>query len=205
MTPLTETTGRDDFLLLLTSQLRYQDPLNPLESTEFTAQLAQFSSLEQLINISQGIAGILTYQDSINNALATNLIGRVVVVGGDRVYLNGSAEISYELPGAVSQLKLKIYDSTGRLVRTVELGPHEPGRDSYTWDGRDDSGKDLPEGVYSVEFEAVDAEGKAVTVTSEVRAKVTGIAFEEGITYLVLDNGMRVSLSEIKEIWEGGV
>jgi flagellar basal-body rod modification protein FlgD len=206
MTGVDGTVGKEEFLRLFTTQLRFQDPLNPLKSTEFTTQLAQFSSLEQLMNINENLSGILTYQNSLNNALATGLIGRTVSVDGDSIQLNGgSVTINYELPSSVQTLSLNIYDQRGTRVRTVSLGPADAGRRSFIWDGKDDAGNPLSDGVYTVEFQASDIDGNSVPVTTETTARVTGVAFENNITYLLLENGERVSLGEIKEIREGGV
>ncbi|RMG01641.1 MAG: flagellar hook capping protein [Nitrospirae bacterium] len=201
------TVGREEFLRLFTTQLRFQDPLNPLKSTEFTTQLAQFSSLEQLINMNDNLESILTYQNSLNNALATGLIGREVTTDGNTVELISGepVTINYELPSAVETLTLNIYDSTGNRVKTVSIGASDPGSKSFLWDGTDNNGNALPEGTYTVEFEGTDKDGNPVSVTTETYSRVTGITFENGVTYLVLENGQRVSLGEIKEIREGGV
>lgn len=113
---LDKKLGKDDFLKLFTTQLKYQDPLKPLESTEFTAQMAQFSSLEQLFNLNSSMEQLVAYQMSLNNGFATSLIN------------------------------------------------------------------------------------KTVKTTDDAVSKVTGVAFQEGITYLLLENGKRVTLGEIKEI-----
>lgn len=77
-----KSLGKDDFLKLLVTQIRNQDPLKPMEGTEFTAQLAQFSSLEQLSNMSKGIDDLLLFQGSLQNTLTTDLIGKQVKVAG---------------------------------------------------------------------------------------------------------------------------
>ncbi|VAX33836.1 Flagellar basal-body rod modification protein FlgD [hydrothermal vent metagenome] len=205
MNPVTGTIGKDDFLRLFTTQLKYQNPLKPMDSTEFTSQLAQFSSLEQLVGIGDKLDGILSYQDSLNNAFATNLMGKMVTVDGNRVQLKGSAAISYEVPHDVEKMTLNINNSSGEVVRTIELGKQPAGDGKYTWDGTDNNGNPLPDGPYTMEFTATDADGKSVPVSTETLAMVTGISFEDGITYLVLDNDTRVSLGKIKEIWKGGV
>ncbi len=206
MTGVDGTVGKEEFLRLFTTQLRFQDPLNPLKSTEFTTQLAQFSSLEQLMNINENLSGILTYQNSLNNALATGLIGRTVSVDGDSIQLSGgSVTVNYELPSSVQTLSLNIYDQNGTRVRTVSLGPSDAGKRSFLWDGKDEAGNSLPDGIYTVEFQASDIDGNPVPVTTETTARVTGLTFENNITYLLLENGERVSLGEIKEIREGGV
>ncbi len=78
-----KTLGQDDFLKLFVTQMKYQNPLNPMDSTEFTAQLAQFSSLEQLTNISSQLKDLTVYQNSLNNTLTTSFIGRKVKFTGD--------------------------------------------------------------------------------------------------------------------------
>ncbi|MEC4685922.1 MAG: flagellar hook assembly protein FlgD [Nitrospirota bacterium] len=205
MNPVTGTVGKDDFLRLFTTQLRYQSPLNPMDSTDFTAQLAQFSSLEQLISMGDTLDGILSYQDSLNNALATNLMGKMVRVEGNRVNLKGSAAISYQVSQNVEKMTLNINNSSGEVVKTIEFGKQPAGDNKYTWDGTDNNGNPLPDGFYTVNFTAADGNGNSVPVSTETLSMVTGISFEDGITYLELDNDSRVSLGEIKEIWEGGV
>ena len=83
------TLGKDDFLKLFVAQLENQDPLSPMESTEFTAQLAQFSSLEQLTNANQNLEYLLMYQSSMNNAEAVNFIGNTVKASGNSISRNG--------------------------------------------------------------------------------------------------------------------
>lgn len=205
MNTVTGTIGQNDFLRLFTTQLKYQNPLKPMDSTEFTSQLAQFSSLEQLVGIGDKLDGILSYQDSLNNAFATNLMGKMVTVDGNHVNLKGSAAISYEVSQDVEKMTLNINNSSGEVVRTIDLGKQSAGSGKYTWDGTDSNGNPLPDGPYTMQFTAVDADGNSVPVSTETLSMVTGISFEDGITYLELDNDTRVSLGKIKEIWEGGV
>ncbi|MBW1702547.1 MAG: flagellar hook assembly protein FlgD, partial [Deltaproteobacteria bacterium] len=86
-TPGDSTLGKDAFLNLLVTQLRHQDPLSPMESTQFTAQLAQFSSLEQLSSVNENLGILRIYQASINNSQAVGFIGKTVKASGDSVYL----------------------------------------------------------------------------------------------------------------------
>jgi flagellar basal-body rod modification protein FlgD len=205
MNAVTGTIGKDDFLRLFTTQLKYQNPLKPMDSTEFTSQLAQFSSLEQLVNIGDKLGSILSYQGSLNNAFATNLMGKMVKTEGNHVHLKGSAAISYEVSQNVGKMTLNINSSSGDVVRTIEFGKQPAGGGKYTWDGTDNNGNPLPDGPYTMEFTAADAKGNSVPVSTETLSMVTGISFKDGITYLVLDNDTRVSLGKIKEIWKGGV
>jgi flagellar basal-body rod modification protein FlgD len=199
----TKTLGKDDFLKLFVAQLRSQNPLNPMDNTEFTAQLAQFSSLEQLSNINTQLHDLLLFQNSLQNTLTNNLIGRQVKIPGNEIYLKENGEISYTLPEDVSKVKISIYDSGGGLVKEVNLGQQTSGEKSYVWDGTDNSGNRLPEGHYQVKVEALDDSGNPVNVSTMVYGTVTGITFDNNITYLIIDNTLKIQLSEIKEI-KGG-
>jgi len=198
-----KTLGKDDFLKLFVTQLRAQNPLNPMNNTEFTAQLAQFSSLEQLNNISMQLHDLLLYQNSLQNTLSNTLIGRKVKISGNEVYLKDNAEISYALQEDVSKVKISVYSSSGELVKEVNLGQQTPGEKNYVWDGTDNSGNHLPEGHYQIKVEALDDSGTPVNVSTMVYGTVTGITFDNNITYLIINNTLKIQLNEIKEI-QGG-
>ena len=198
-----KTLGKDDFLKLFVTQLRAQNPLNPMSNTEFTAQLAQFSSLEQLNNISMQLHDLLLYQNSLQNTLSNTLIGRKVKISGNEVYLKDNAEISYALQEDVSKVKISVYSSSGELVKEVNLGQQTSGEKNYVWDGTDNSGNHLPEGHYQIKVEALDDSGTPVNVSTMVYGTVTGITFDNNITYLIVNNTLKIQLNEIKEI-QGG-
>jgi len=204
MDPVSGTLGKDDFLKLFTTQLRFQDPLNPLDSTDFTAQLAQFSSLEQLFNMNASLQDILTYQGSLNNAMAVGLIGRVVKVDGDSFTLAGTADLEYALADDAASVTITIQDEEGNVVATIDAGAQQAGEQSFCWDGTGDDGLHLPDGDYTFSVTAVDGNGENVEVETSVTGTVTGITFDSGVTYLVLDNGMQVSLGEIMEVYQQG-
>ena len=113
-----ESLGKDDFLKMLVAQLQNQDPLNPLDGTDFTAQLAQFSSLEQLDNMNSQLNVIGLYQSSLNNSQSVGLIGQQITANGNSVMVEGPATIlSYDLSGNTDTVSVKIYDQEGSLVR----------------------------------------------------------------------------------------
>ncbi len=205
MNSITNTVSRDEFLRLFTKQLQYQDPLNPLESKEFTAQLAQFSSLEQLIHINENIDSLKEIQKGLNQSVFTNLIGRYVRSEGDRINYKGTpVEFSYNVDQPLNSLTLNIYNQSGELVKSIDLGPAQAGNRTYQWDGTDSSGNQVPQGVYKVELIGIDKEGQSTAVPTEVESLITGIDLSEDTTYLILENGSRVSLGEIKTITQGG-
>jgi flagellar basal-body rod modification protein FlgD len=203
-TGATKSLGESDFLKLLTAQLQAQNPLNPMDSTDFTAQLAQFSSLEQLNNINTQLKYVLASQMSLQNTMATDLIGKHVRVAGNTATLNGQADMRYTLSGDATKVTVSIYDENGALVNSTVLGATASGDNTYVWDGRDSHGNMMPAGSYTFSVDAVDAAGNAVTATPVRTGTVTGVAFENGLTYLTLDGSQRVQLGDILEIYGGG-
>lgn len=199
-----KSLGKDQFLQLLVTQLRNQDPLNPMDSQAFVSQLAQFSSLEQLANANTKLESLLTFQGSIQNMLMSSFIGKDVSFSGNSVNLTGAAEISYNNSADVHSVKLSIYDSSGKLVREVDLGMQTAGEKSYTWDGKDSNGQALANGQYTVNINAVDSSGKPVGVSTNSKGIVTGISFDGSTTYLVLDSGIKIKPGDISSINAAG-
>lgn len=195
-----KTFGKEDFMKILLKQLNYQDPLNPMDSTQFTSQLTQFSSLEQLTNLNTTLENVLAYQQSIQNASITDLIGRTVRATGNSTYLNNTADMNYELSKDAASVKISIYDNAGKLVATKEAGSQPAGSNKFIWDGTDSSGIQMPAGDYTFDVNAKDASGGAVDAVTDSFGTVTGINFEDGLSYIVLDDGRNITLSEIKSI-----
>ncbi len=198
--------SKDDFLKLLITQLNYQDPLNPIQSTEFASQLAQFASVEQLYNINSNLlksidAGYATNR-SITNALVSNLIGKRVVVYGDTLKFEPDKNVSfgYELKGDAKNVEIKIVDHNGNVVRSFKLGERKTGKYDFVWDGKDDSGRDLPAGNYTVKVEVFDKDGKPVVVNTYVEGVVEGVRYKsDGVVILI--GGVEFSIADIIEIW----
>jgi len=181
--------GQDAFLRLLLAQLAHQDPLSPMNSMEFTAQLAQFSQLEQMVSFNEKLDSLLLYQSSLNSWQGVEMIGKEVDAMGDWVELNdGSAgTIGYRLEQNCSQVTVQIFDQNGKLVRTLDQGPREKGENLIEWDGRDDDGTTLPDGPYTVAVTAGSGESVA-SIATFVRGMITGVSFEHGIPLLLMGN-----------------
>jgi flagellar basal-body rod modification protein FlgD len=198
-----KTLGENDFLKLLTAQMQAQDPLNPMDSANFAAQLAQFSSVEQLTNINTKLTNLAASQASLQNTMASDLIGKKVTVAGNTATLNGQAVMPYTLPSDASAVSVSVYDANGTLVRTAVLGPKAAGNNSYTWDGKDQNGNTLPAGQYAFTISAVDGSGQALAATTLTSGTVTGISFNNNVTSLTLDNSLQVQLGDVHEISGG--
>ena len=130
----------DNFLNMLTTQLQNQDPLSPMDSTEFTNQLVQFSSLEQQIAGNDKLDNLYAASKSLEAASAVQYLGRTVELDKNVTFLNeGAATISYILPTEASEATVNIYDQSGTLVRTLEADTSS-GRTDMAWNGTDGQG-----------------------------------------------------------------
>jgi len=198
--PAVKNLGKDEFLRLFTEQLKAQSPLNPMDSTGFTAQLAQFSSLEQLTNINTQLKDMVSYQGSLQNTMTTSLIGKQVKVVGNTVTLDKQADLSYSLPGAAAKVSVSIYDSAGALVRKEDMAGQTAGNHTITWDGKDQDGSAVPAGQYTFTVEAVDSNNTALATTTLTSGTVTGVSFENNVTYLSINGTTKVKLGDIMEV-----
>lgn len=190
--------NKDDFLTLLMAQLQYQDPLNPMEGTEFTSQLAQFSSLEQLTTINENLECLQLYQASLNNAQAVDFIGKTVRALGDAVAVTDgiAPDLQFDLAGDAAQVYVSIYDSGNHLVKTIPCGALTEGLQRIEWDGTNGAGDQVADGMYRLEVAAEDANGNAVTASNLVEAEIDGITFEEGSTYLI-SGELRIAMGDV--------
>jgi len=204
-----QTLGRNDFLKLLVTKLQYQDPMKPMEDQAFIAQLAQFSTLEQMSNISEGIDASNQWDflqmQSINNTMAAGLIGKDIKAAYDGVYLDvdTTPKISFTTTEFAKEMTFTIKDDEGNIVRTIKKEDIQSGTGSIKWDGNDDFGNRAQEGSYSVSVSAVSANGGVVTPKLSLIGKVDSITYREGAAFLRV-NGVELPLSDIVAIGEPG-
>ena len=195
--------GKDEFLKMLVAQMRNQDPMNPMKGEDMAAQLAQFSSLEQMTNVSKGIedlnglvGGQMLHMMQAGSALG--VLGRTVIAAGDQVSLDGSGSptVTVNLASRGASGTLRILDATGREVGSRELGALPAGRQDIDL-GNAAAG--LPAGVYRYRVEVMGGGGEPVDVTSFVRARVDSI--RNGPTGPILTaGGISVPYGSIVEI-----
>jgi flagellar basal-body rod modification protein FlgD len=193
--------GKDDFLNLLITQLQNQDPLNPTDSTEFTAQLAQFSSLEQLGNVNENLTELKHFQASINNSQAVALIGKAITAAGNSIQLSdkGPAQCDFSIDDDAAVVVATVYDSTGKYVADFESRNLSDGQHSLFWDGTDNHGNRMPEGNYTFEILAADAKGRDVGSTTFFSGTVDRVTFENDTSYLISGN-QKIALGNVIEV-----
>jgi flagellar basal-body rod modification protein FlgD len=194
--------GQDAFLQLLVTQLRHQDPLNPMDSTQFTAQLAQFASLEQLTQANKSLENVLIAQVANTNLTATSLVGKTIKAAGDTVAVQeGKASpITYTLPQDASSVVLQVYDANGALVKTMNKGAQKAGDQQAIWDGTDEQGRTVPDGTYTVKAVATGPQGAAIGVTLYQTGTVTGVKYEGGVAYLLLGE-QKVQMGQVLQVY----
>jgi flagellar basal-body rod modification protein FlgD len=196
--------GQDQFLELMIAQLKNQDPLKPMQNGEFLGQMAQFATVSGIQDL-QNSVNQLTSAFQSNQALqASSLVGRSVLSTGNKGVLEagGSLDGAVDLPASTTSLSLKITDSSGQLVRHLEMGPQAAGSVRFSWDGQTDAGVAALPGNYTVTAEAIQ-DGKVTGVDASVAAKVASVNLGANGQGMVLNlaNGLgSVPLSDVKQI-----
>lgn len=197
--------GKDEFLKLLVQQLKNQDPMSPMESQDFAAQLAQFSSLEQLTNMSgmmeESMTVDLMLTQAINNTMATSFIGKNISAVGNTVSMEPGtvSELSFKLEGQAKTVTVKIMNAAGNVVKEIEMDGLSAGKHFVEWDGTNANGEELPSGEYTFEVVAVDSEDNSVTATTMTTGNVTGIQYTNGGAVFIV-NGNEIPFNQVLEI-----
>ena len=192
--------GKEDFLTLLVTQLSNQDPLNPLEGQEFAAQLAQFSSVEALLNIETAlemnteISALLA--QSTNSGVAAGLIGKSVTAESNHLFVRGGGEVpvSFDLASPAASTVITIKNEGGAVVRTITSGAKESGQNTVSWDGKNDAGDQLPDGNYTFDVTGTDINGETIATTTYTKGVVDRVSFTaEGILLWIDDVSFAMS------------
>ena len=201
-----DTLGKADFLQLLVTQFKYQDPLNPMDDKEFVAQLAQFSSLEQLMNLNTSMDSLTAATKDQQMMNASNYIGKDVAAGGNGI-AKTDASISkfyWAVGSDMAKGSLYVYDQNMNLVYGESLGARSAGTYTFDWSGKDYAGQTALNGVYYVRLSCEDANGQSLLVDTAVTGRVESVINNNGTAYLRLEDGRTVALSDVREIAAAG-
>jgi len=182
----------ETFLSLLTSQLKNQDPLSPVDSNQFTAQLTQMAGVEQQLLTNELLKSLVAAQGGGGLANAANYIGRDATAAWSATkFTDGAASWSYELAASANSAKLQVLDAAGKVVWEGDAPDKTAGVHDFTWDGKTTSGADAAEGgVYTLKITATNAAGAALDSQVLTRGRVTGVEMYNGETYLTVGNAI---------------
>jgi len=172
--------GSDVFLRLLVTQLQSQDPTNPVQNEDFVAQLAQFTTLEQTTNTNELLEQLISQDTQRTQLDLVNLIGRTVVSQGDTVSVGKDDQpvLAYALSGTASRVNIEVLGPNKEIIRTLSSTALEaPGGHQVQWDGLNESGDRVPEGVYQFRVKAEDAGQQVVPNFTFARERVMNIVF----------------------------
>ena len=196
--------GKDEFLQLLVAQMKNQDPINPMDGSQMASQLAQFNSVEQLINVNDGLAELKESQQimsmGLTNSLAAALTGKQVKALSNQIQLpdGGSANFEYILANSAEEVEVIIRSESGAEVYRTSMKSVMAGEHEFSWDGKNNAGKSMDQGVYNVEVipKNGDTAGQALTFITGTAQRVQFTA--DGV-FLLLDD-VSVAIGNIEEV-----
>ncbi|MBN2419553.1 MAG: hypothetical protein JXL81_09235 [Deltaproteobacteria bacterium] len=193
--------GRDAFMKLFLAQMNHQDPLNPMDTTQFSSQLAQFSTLEQLYNVNENLESIEGIQNGDSKYNALGLMGKEVQAQSNSLFLDGEspAKGAFYIDEAAEGCIVRIYDENGKAIKDIDLEGLPAGTHSFEWDGRDDDGNKKTSGVYNYSVAAIAPDGNMLSAEKYIQGTVNRISlFEEEPVIYVNDTPM--SMGQIVNI-----
>lgn len=195
------TLDKDSFLKLLTTQLQKQDPLSPMDSNAFVAQLAQFSSVEALENMGKKLDNLALGQANANQLAVPQMIGKEVLFNAEKMAVSKGtpSRFSIMLGDKADTVVAVLQNSAGQTVRTLNLGAHASGSFEVKWDGKDEAGNEVPSGSYQLIVAATKTDGTEVGAATFVRGVVSGVSFEGSVPQLLV-NGNVVQLGDVTEL-----
>lgn len=213
------TLDQQDFMELFITQLQYQDPMEPMNSYEMASQLAQFSNMEATMKMADNMEQLLAYQTSQNNLQLLSLIDKDVQAFGNQVaVVDGEASVTeFNLTDAADTCIVEIYDASGRLVKTMDMGYQPSGVHELAWDGTSmqeikKSGEDAAseeeqatfeqaaDGAYFYRVDALNSAGQQVEVDYRTTGHVTGVQFDSGHAVLTIDKHINIDVNDVLKV-----
>jgi flagellar basal-body rod modification protein FlgD len=202
---LSSTTGAtlagnfQTFLTLLTTQLKNQDPMSPLDTNQFTQQLVQFASVEQQLKTNDQLTSLVTLQQTAQSTQALTFVGKTAVVDGSTAALtNGAAAWDLNVP-TNANVNVSITNSTGQTVFSGSYSVTAGNNKAFTWDGKGNDGTQWPDGKYKMTATGADTAGNSVAVSTQIQGVVNSVDLTQSPPLLSI-NGQTYTISQIKSI-----
>jgi flagellar basal-body rod modification protein FlgD len=191
---------KDDFLKLLVTQMKYQDPLDPMDNAQMTSQIAQLNTVEGINQLNATVSGLQASLMASQSMQSASLIGKTILADGNSInLLNGSANLSMRLEGAAENVVVDVINASGRIIKTTDLGANAAGIQSFTWDGSTNEGGVAPNGQYTFKVNAKKL-NQTVAVTPLIQAAVSGVELTSAGPQLSLNNGTNIAMSTIRGV-----
>jgi flagellar basal-body rod modification protein FlgD len=190
---------QDRFLKLLVTQMKNQDPLNPMDNAQVTTQMAQISTVGGIDKLNSAFTGLSSSLLSAQSIQSSAIIGRDVYASGSSMYLdNGKATGAFELKQDADRVFVTIADGTGALIRTLDLGSAKTGMSAFEWDGKTDAGTSARSGGYVFEITAVRG-NSTIAAEPMMAGRVDGVSLTNGVK-LNLQGGGEIGMADVKRI-----
>ncbi len=195
-----KSLGKDTFLKLLVTQLENQNPLNPMNNTQFVSQMAQFTALEQTTNLANSFSNFEKTFSSSMQLQAASLVGKKVSLQSNNLdVISGKAgTVSFNLPQSALTY-VKFFDSNGNVVDVEKLGWLNAGNHNYVWPATNSNGIQVPDGTYNYEIDAIQKNGAQLQLSGVKTGKISEVKFENGQIYVTV-NGVDYPLSSVKSV-----
>jgi flagellar basal-body rod modification protein FlgD len=191
---------KDDFLKLLVTQMKYQDPMNPMDNAQMTSQIAQLNTVEGINQLNTTVSNLQASLMATQSMQAASLIGKTILADGNSTsLLNGSANLSIRLEGAAESVVVDVINAGGRIIKSTDLGANAAGIKSFTWDGSTNEGGVAPNGQYTFQVNAKKL-NQTVAVTPLTQATVSGVELTSAGPQLSLNNGTNIAMSTIRGV-----
>ena len=194
---------QDDFLTLMTEQLKNQDPMKPTDNGEFLSQMAEFSSVSSLGKLEQTVSNLSQSLQAGMGLNAVSMIGKEALAPGDRITLENdgdSAKGAIELPAGTANLRIMISDPGGNVIRQIDMGNQPAGLREFTWDGKRNDGTDATKGNYLVSAQ-FDTKGDATEAAQTLLfSRIDSISFDKGTPKLNMQDGQSLDFAAIQRI-----
>lgn len=197
-----KTLGKDDFLRIMITQMKNQDPTNPFKAEQMAAEMAQFTSVEQLQNMNRGIEKLATANQPVERMAMLNLIGKSVTVDRDRFsHVEGQNDsLTYRLPRDAKETRMVIISEQGEVVLEKDLGANKAGEGTFAWDGLKSNTLPAKSGNYIMRLEAKDDRGQAIQIDPRSKVNVVGVSFEGGEAVLLVGDNRQQEKIPMKSV-----
>jgi flagellar basal-body rod modification protein FlgD len=175
-----KTLGKDDFLRIMITQMKHQDPTQPFKAEQFASELAQYASVEQLSNMNTNIAKMADRNQPLERLAMTNLIGKSVTIDRERFQHvdNQNSTVNFTLPRDAASVRVSIVGENGEAMLEKDLGPQKAGENTFVWDGKKSNTLPANGGTYMLRVVASDDKGVSMQINTKGQARVVGVSFE---------------------------